>query len=209
MKKLLIAVLAAIIPMMASAELFGFSAIPSNAPLNPSIGENQLFMDVTETGLGEVSIVFTNTGPEPSTIAEIYFDAPDVEPPLNLALVQIINTPGVSYVYDANPQNLPAGRMFLFCADLGTEPENPAPKNGIDPYEYLVLEMTYTDPPHNFIDLLQSGDLRIGLHVISMGTSEDSESFINVIPEPSTALLLGFSGLLIKVRRDYRKKFFL
>ena len=202
MKRYIIAVTLILATVSARAELFSFDAITSTDPFNPAIGESQLFMDVRETD-GAVSITFTNTGPQLSTIAEIYFDSPDVEPPLNLTLDQIINTPGVNFIEGARPPELPSGRLFEFCADLASEATNPA-QTGIDPNEYLVLEMSYTHPPYSFIDLLKTGELRVGLHVVSMGTSAGSESFINNIPEPSTALLLGFVAL---VGRSYRRIF--
>jgi hypothetical protein len=37
-----------------------------------------------------------------------------------------------------------------------------------------------------------------GLHVQSMGEGNDSKSFINNIPEPSTALFIGFIGMAAK-----------
>ena len=79
--------------------------------------------------------------------------------------------------------------MIQCCADEAVEAGNPAPKNGINPGEYLELQLTYTDPPHNFIDMLESGELRIGLHVINIGMY--SESFINVVPEPASLFLIG------------------
>ncbi len=203
MKTLIIAALVATSPLMANAELFRFYAITSNDPSNPAIGESQLLMDVTETGAGQVSVLFTNTGPEQSAISDIYFDTPDVAPPFNLAIAQIINGSGVQFIEGARPQNLPAGMdpLIAFCSDEDLGATSPPPKNGINPYESLLLELTYTDT-YSFIDLLGSGELRVGLHVISMGTSADSESFINVIPEPGTASMLAAgSAFLISFRR--------
>ncbi|MEN8254883.1 MAG: PEP-CTERM sorting domain-containing protein [Verrucomicrobiota bacterium] len=192
------------------AELFGFNAITANDTNGTAqiVGESQLFMDVTSTGEGQVSVLFTNTGPASSAISEIYFSTldPDVAPPVSLEIVSVINGPGVSFVDgDVAPPNPPGGELIgWMCTDEAAGSEKAA-KNAIDPYEYLILEMTYTEPPYNFLDMLHSGDLQVALHVIDMGAGgEFSETFVNVIPEPaSMVLLLGTSGLIAFVRRKF------
>ncbi|HSP42856.1 MAG TPA: MYXO-CTERM sorting domain-containing protein, partial [Luteolibacter sp.] len=47
-----------------------------------------------------------------------------------------------------------------------------------------------------------SGDFRIALHVQEIGRfGEDSASFVNVIPEPGSALTMLLGGLLLLRRR--------
>lgn len=214
MKRFITAVVLMVAVVSARAEMFTFYSITSNDPSGDSqtTGENQIEMYVTETGIGEVSILFTNTGPNLSAISDIYFDVPEVEPPFNLQLSanDILPGPDVDFVLGTRPENLPAGMdpLIAFYSDENLGATSPPPVNGINPYEYLILNMTYTDPPHNFIAMLESGELRVGLHVISMGDDglggTYSESFINNIPEPSTALLLGFIAL---VGKSYRRIF--
>ncbi|MBT8042622.1 MAG: hypothetical protein HKP10_06955 [Kiritimatiellales bacterium] len=216
MKIYIIAVLTVLAPLMAQAEPFGFYAITDNAPYNASAGENQLFMLVDEGGtLGQVSVLFTNTGPTASTLKSIYFDTldPYVSPAIDLQIESIVNGTGVNFTEDKKVKNFNGGnpiRAFSSNLSLGNDGSN---ANGIDPNEYLILNLTYNQSAYDFMDMLQSGDLQVGLHAGAFPNG-GSEKFVNstepydsVIPEPSTALLLGFSGLLVKGFRSLRQRF--
>lgn len=179
------------------ADIFTFYSISANDPsgIAQDVGEAQLFMEVSMIAPGTASIVFTNTGPTASSLSEIYFDAPDLAPPLNLEVSQIINGAGVDFsnpdMDKIKPVNLPGANNLLmaFAADLGVDAGNPSPAKGVNPNEYLALELTF-DTSYDLIDLLEAGQLKVGLHVISIGPY--SESFVNNIPEPASLTLIGF-----------------
>ena len=196
MKRLLITVTLALHAVSAQAELFAFYSITDNDPSGYAqfVGESQLYMDVTLLSMGQVSLVFTNTGPVASSVSRIYFD---YNPELSLSLVTINDGGGVEYAANpSNPKNLPSGnnQTEAFISDLAFSSDNPSPHKGINPYESLELIFNHNDA-YNFLDSLESEELRVGLHVISLG--EYSESFVNNIPEPATAPLffLGTAAL--------------
>jgi hypothetical protein len=208
MKRLLIITALALSSISARAELFTFYSITDNDPSGYAqfVGESQLFMDVTLLSMGQVSLVFTNAGPAVSSVSRIYFD---YNPQLSLSLVAINDGSGVDY--DANPTNpktLPSGnnQMEAFISDLAFSSDNPSPHKGINPYESLELILSYNDS-YDFLESLQNEDLRVGLHVISLGGY--SESFVNTIPEPATAplLLLGTVALRwLRIKKSRRGK---
>lgn len=186
----------------AYAEWFDFSSITANDPSGFSqyVGESQLHMEVVQYAEGESRFTFINDGPEESSLARIYFD---FAPELNLDLARIDNTDGVSFTSrKVTPGNLPSGNAIFstFDSDLEVGAENPAPRNGVNPGERLDLIMSY-DGSYDIIAALVSEELRVGLHVISLG--QYSESFVNVVPEPATLPLL-LSGTI--ALRWLRKK---
>jgi hypothetical protein len=198
MKRLFAIAILAFSSLAARSELFTFYAITSNDSSGYAqfVGESQLFMDVTLLGMGQVSLVFTNAGPEAAVISRIYFD---YIPKLDLSLVAINDGDGVVFQSSkVNPGNLPAGRGLesLFISDLGVASQNPAPKLGINPSDSLELIMGY-DEATDFLGAFGSEDLRIGLHVQSFEGGY-SESFVNVIPEPSTLPLLFVGSLVLR-----------
>lgn len=202
MKKLLIIGLTGLLLPTAFAEWFGFSAITANDPSGFSqyVGESQLRMEVVSDGAGQSRIIFVNDGPEESSLSQIYFD---FTPEINMSVVRIGNIEGVSFTAeDIKPNNLPAGNSIFptFGSDLAVGADKPAPKNGINPGESLELIMSYNSS-YDIIAALGNEDLRVGLHVISLG--EYSESFVNVVPEPATLPLL-LSGTI--ALRWLRKK---
>ena len=190
MKRGAILILLVLSAITARAELIKFYAITSNDSSGYAqfVGESQLYMDVLYLGLGQISLTFTNAGPSASSVSRIYFD---YIPELNLNLVAINDGSGVEYLANpANPKNLPAGKnqTEAFISDLAVASNNPKPHQGINPYESLELIVSY-NTAYDFLDALQNEELRVGMHVISIG--EYSESFINeAIPEPATAPLL-------------------
>lgn len=192
----------------AHAEWFDFSAITANDPSGFSqyVGESQLHMEVVLYEEGQTRITFVNNGSEESSLSHIYFD---FIPEINLSLVHIGNADGVSFTsQNVKPNNLPSGQTIFatFESDLAVGAKNPGPKNGINPGESLELIMNYNSS-YDIIAALANADLRVGLHVISLG--EYSESFVNVVPEPATLPLL-LSGTIalrwLRIKKSRRRQ---
>jgi hypothetical protein len=188
----------------AQADWYSFYAITANdsSGYAQRIGESQLFMGVTVLSVGQVSLVFTNTGPADSVVSRIYFDA---LPELDLGLVSIKEDPGVAFAINrVRPGNLPAGNTLstAFVSDLAVAAENPSPHRGINPYESLELIMSH-DGAYDVEALFAREELRVGLHVISLG--EYSESFINNVPEPATLPLIFLGSIALRWLRIKRE----
>lgn len=199
-------VLLCITSLPVRAALFGFSSITNNNSYDVSIGEAQLFMDVTDSGNGEVSFEFVNLGPEASTVARIYFDY-TFEMFSDWYFHDLAC--GVSFSEDASPPNLPGGKPFGFAADFSFGADPAPPKNGINPGESLEIIFDLADG-FTFSDVIQallSSDLQIGFHVIAFD-SGGGESFVNnpqIVPLPPALVFLS-SGLLglIGMRKRFK-----
>ena len=203
--------LAALLLFISTARLnantltLGFDCITNNDAYNADVGKDQLRVDVLDSGSG-VTFVFRNTGPEPATIAEIYFGGSL----LFSGITDIAGDPGVVFVTGAHPSNLPGGNSimpaFEILPGLAAEAQNPAPANGVNPYEQveLLLSLSTGKTWQNVIDGITSGSFRIGMHVISMGISGGSEAFVNDrvpyehTPEPGTLAMLALGFIAIR-----------
>lgn len=168
------------------AATIGFTKITNNGPDDVA---SQLFADVTDAGSGQVLFKFSNTGPLDSVIAQIYFDddnsvlsnmsvLPDTDP---------ATSPGVAFSSGANPANLPSGNTVSppFVADFAAGADNPAPQNGVNPTE--MVGILFDGVFANVLADINSGALRLGLHVQAIGQTGNSDAFVSV-PEPGTAL---------------------
>jgi hypothetical protein len=205
MKRMLIVLLAVFPFAAAQGEYFGFYAITSNDPSGHSqeVGETQLSMEVSLINSSRFRLVISNEGPDDAVVSNIYFDYASY---LGLGLADIISTDGVSFHGGrSTPSNLPAGKSIgnIFESDFAVSAYNPKPHLGINPGESLELLINNADGA-DVIGALGSEDLRVGLHVISLG--EYSESFVNVVPEPATFSISMFGAFILRMLRIRRTK---
>lgn len=182
MKTVLLPVLMILlISVAAQAETIDFYNITGNDPTDAAIGEGQLSVEVTDPGGGQVDFTFNNSGPEPCSIADVYFDDGR---PLILGLARISSVGQVAFSPDASPSNLPGWDtvvpVFLTTDGLSADSDPPAQPLGVNPGESLTIVLDLQDGS-TYADVLEdlaSGKLRIGIHVQGY-VSEGSESFVN------------------------------
>ncbi|WP_404421745.1 hypothetical protein [Nibricoccus sp. IMCC34717] len=167
---------------------------------------SQLAVQVTDY-VGYASFKFTNTGSVASNITEIYFDNGVVGP--NSPLTGFKSTTNGSGVYfnsyAPTPGNVPGGNTVGFTSDYGMDTANGANK-GINPGEWMTVEL-YTNA--SAIAALNSNDLRIGMHIRSIGTQGGSDSYVTDeqkqtrVPDAASTFALGFASIagLVALRR--------
>ncbi len=180
------------------AVTYGFDCITNNMAGDCNIGEAQLTVDVTDAGGGQVLFTFNNSGPEDSSITDVYFDDGSVASISDID--SIINSVGVSFSQGAAPPDLPGGNsispQFNTTMGLNADSDPPTQPNGVNPGESLGV-IVNLDAGVTYADLLldlNSEDLRIGIHVQGYEFG-GSESFVNFVPVPAAVWLFG-SGLL-------------
>jgi hypothetical protein len=191
----------------ASVVNLAFTRITNNASQNVASQFNCAMSDFSAT---QVDFKFTNAVGIASSISEIYFDdGPFLQSAPGLTQFGCSFTGG-----GANPGNLPGGENLtpafeateVFSADAQGNPSL-----GIDTSaDYLVMRFTLVSGQtfNDVLAALNSGALRIGLHVRAIGNG-DSDSFVNsalVVPLPPAATtglasLIGIGALRVVRRR--------
>lgn len=182
-----------------------FVNITGNNAVDAGIGESQLSVELFDVGTG-VQFVFENSGPEASSITDIYFDDGTTSI-FNSVIASIDNsiTSGVSFSPLASPGDLPGGNgdpwFFSTTPELSLDSDPAAQPNGVNPGESVGVTLSYLTGLGfgDVLNELNSGDLRIGIHVQGFDGG-GSESFISVVPAPSAFLLatlgIGYVKLL-------------
>jgi len=222
-----IALSAATFPVIATAATTfqiigetGFTCI-EGATDSCSVGENQFNVQISEVLVngtldsGQVAFTFSNAAGTASTMSELYFDNGTL-----LGISSILNHTGVTFSKGANPANLAGSNnispSFDATAIFNSEADSPAPKNGIDPGEELMIifNLINGNTAADTVAALTGDknldgklDLRIGIHAISIGSKELSASFVNdqafegvpSVPLPASLVFL-FSGLPVLYR---------
>jgi hypothetical protein len=168
-----------------AALTYSFACITSNSGANCGTGSTQLDLTVSHGGSGTVNFLFTNTGPQASSITDIYFDWKT--PGLALTEGALSQSAGVSFGWGATPADLPAGNTIAFSSDLGLDSNIPTQPSGINPGEWLNI--AFTGSFDQLVQGLHSSELAVGLHVQGFSNG-GSESFVNVAEPPVYAMLL-------------------
>lgn len=176
---------------------------------NGAIGEAQLFVEVSDydiLGVSHVLFTFTNTGPEASSITDIYFEDGDGTL-LGIAVILDADENGGIYegVYftenseeTVHPGVLPGGELIGFepTVEFSVDSDAPIVPNGINPGETLgIVFRIQRNAESDAVTDLDTGDLRIAIHVQGF-SGGGSEAFVNngrtpTIPVPGAFALCG------------------
>ena len=209
--------MAILLPAEAAAESYTFSYCFDNNSSVCSEIANQITVDVTDAGNGQVNFEFQNNVGEPSVVTALYFDAGGFLENMTI----LAQTGGADFTAgSASPGSPPGGENaippFETTASLLTDAKNPKPNKGLNSADdTLTLQfdiangLTFAD----IIDALELGPnegdgIRIAAHVQGIGPRGGlSDTFIccdpgsgggnggSPSPEPATLSLFGLVAL--------------
>lgn len=188
-----------------------FTRLTANAAENVASQLNATLSTVSGQP-GMVDFIFTNNVGVDSSVSEIYFD--NGNPAMHFASGAIVGQVGTEFVFGgADPGNLPSGENMdpsFNATSVFSSDAQGNPSKGIDTSTdlltirmTLLASLTYQD----VVDALESSDLRIGLHLRSIGSGGESDNFINnsIAPVPAPlSSLLGLAGLGMLASRRRR-----
>lgn len=196
---------------LAGAATFSFTNITGNNATHAAAGESQLSLDVLSAGPGVAQFVLSNASSGmASSVRGIWIDNAGG---VLASIAGIVTAPGVVYTAGSSG-SLPGGESVSFSAThaLGLKASSPAPAKGVNPGESLTW--TYNIAGGfafaDVIDAMNSGDLRLGLHLIALPnngsegfvtTPNDDDTPTDMIPAPMSGLLAGAGLFAVGARR--------
>ncbi len=178
------------VPVQA-ATVYRLNVFTSNGAYFDNLG---ILLDVAvseESGLARFD--FSNQSTINAVISAVYFEQGTLD-----SLESLIEGPGTSFSWPAHPGGLQSGQTLdpPFSTWFSADADPPPTANGIDPGETLTVRFNLPQQGTfaGIINQLDSGYLRVGVHVIALpdGSSEAAVT----TPEPTTALLLLGGGVL-------------
>ncbi len=185
----------------AATSTYSFARVsPFNASQNPAA---QFGLSITDPSSTQVAFTFTNNVGIASSISEIYFDSAQVF----LGAAALTQTGTNFAAGGANPGNLPGGNnlspafnaVSIYSADATGNPSN----GNDQASDSLVMTFTLAQGQtyNSIISAINSGAMRIGIHVRAIGSNGQSDAFVNIVPTPAAASVLGMAGIVATRRR--------
>ncbi|MCK5225862.1 MAG: PEP-CTERM sorting domain-containing protein [Planctomycetes bacterium] len=190
-----------------AAVVFPFEVFTDNGDwgvLGPYFGDQRLDISVeVYNGSTTASFKFVNNSDASleAAITDVYFDDGTL-----LEISSVENGPGVKFSQIATPGELPGANLLdpdFVTSDGFSADSHPQPlKNGVQPGQWVIIHFNLLPlgTLDDVIDEMNSGDLRIGIHV--QGFPDGGSNSMVTVPEPATMVLLGLGGLaLLRKRR--------
>ena len=168
---------------------------------------SQLSVEIVDAGASAL-FLFMNSG---SIVADAVIDQIYIEDGNNtlsgFSFNTTASTTGVAFGPGATPPGPPG--VGAFTVNFSQGADNLAPQNGVDIGEIGAFDGALSSSFADVEAALISGDLRIALHVQSIGAEGESDGFLSLpppspVPEPSVAGLLALLLLACFRRRRVR-----
>ncbi len=211
-KSALCAMLAAsALSLSAQAATYSFDCFEGCGPVPASLGAQftvSVLDNLATLASNDVLFTLTNAVGTPSSIHNGYFDNGLTGLITDIAV--FAQSAGVNFVVPATPANVPGGQNISFFADASAGSTGPM-ANGINTAGESLTILANLSAGSSFSDVtnaLNSGALRVALHVQGIPPGDYSAGFVNAVPEPETwATLIAGLGLIgLKLRRRFENQ---